>query len=169
MTVYFQHVGDQNSARDFPRTIGMTSPKLFNQTDLGAYSSLIPSKFCDFQIWGIPEKAERVFEKLAPGDWFLLMGTTGGGGGIEYIGEVLHSISGRQPQLSKQLWTEEKFPWIFLLRGQIKHIPWPQFLQIIGYAPNFDPRGRIYGIANWRLFMKGFYADRDLIEALMAT
>jgi len=168
MTVYFQHVGGQNSARDFPRTIGVGNDvRKFTPSDLGQFSSLIPVGLSDFQVWGIPGGAAGVHEHLQIGDWFLLASSLGDEGGVEYVGKVVHILQGRQSELSKRLWTEDRFPWVFMLKGEMRHVPWPQFLSRIGYAANFDPRGHTFGISRQKMSSKGYVTDFDLIRSVL--
>jgi hypothetical protein len=135
-------------------------------SDFGPYGSLVPTHIQDFQTWGIPERADAIHRKLSEGDWFILVGTIKGGGGVEYLGEVVHVIPTREPMLSRHLWTEARFPWIFLLQGRMQHVPWPVFLEKIGYAANFDPQGRVYGISKQKMRLRGYRTDYELIQAV---
>lgn len=167
MTVFFAHVGDENSKRDFPRTIGTyAGVLLMDAKSFGRWSDLVPKGFQNFQTWGIPEKADPIHRKLSAGDWFVLVGTIGSVGGVEYIGKVTHVLHEAQPDLSEYLWTEARFPWIFLMSGKMTFVSWSKFLSVIGYAPNFDPRGRIYPVSKQKMALQNYENDFALIEAL---
>jgi hypothetical protein len=86
---------------------------------------------------------------------------------VDYAGKVLHVFPEREIALSERLWTEGRFPWVFLLRGRMVHVPWPCFLDRIGYASSFDPRGRVYGISKAKMRAKGYGTDHELIEAIL--
>jgi hypothetical protein len=73
MTVYFAHVGADNSLRDFPRTIGTgTTTVSMTSADFGQFSDLVPSDVQGFQTWGIPSGAAGVHKKMCVGEWFIL-------------------------------------------------------------------------------------------------
>ena len=82
MTTYFQHVGEQGAARDFPRTIGTQKKGLvtFDLDEVDDYlhelpggeilflKDVIAEKAPDgFQIWGIPAGARPVIRRMTTG------------------------------------------------------------------------------------------------------
>jgi hypothetical protein len=169
MTIFVHHVGDENSRRDFPHTIGTHTDVVHRDAaSLGPFSSLVPATLDRFQIWGIPNGASQIYERLKPDDWFLLVGALGDGGGVEYVGKVVHVLHGPQRELSKFLWTEDRFPWVFFLRGEMRHIPWPDFLSRLQYSANYDPRGHVFGIGQDRMKKLGYQTDYELVRAICA-
>jgi hypothetical protein len=60
-------------------------------------------------------------------------------------------VPGEQPALSKALWHDAHYPLIFMFDTVELDLPWPQFLQQLGYAPNLDPRGHFLSVGDERL------------------
>ena len=83
MTVYYQHIGEELSARDFPRRLGTSREglKRFHFDDVVEFlQHLNPLEIADikskaqelaptgFQIWGIPSGAQRFLRKMHTGE-----------------------------------------------------------------------------------------------------
>jgi hypothetical protein len=166
MAIFFHHVGDQNSRRDFPRTIGTADGgtvrfsrqeltrlvKFLSDDAKGDAEKFIRRSFSDsFQIWGIPDGALKSFNRLDPGDYWFLLDSPHYGGGMQYVGKVDYKFSGKQFDLSKELWTESRFPYIFLMHGSMIHFPWEAFIRHFSYKENYDPRGHVLGVGPQRV------------------
>ncbi len=181
MTVFWHHVGDDLSKRDFPLTIGSQKIGLreFDFDDIMPYIDEIvgPSQreFQDskdrigsskFQIWGIPSGAKSALKNLKLGDTFLLLNTDQSYGFFEYSGRVLCRLPSEQWRLSFKLWGERKFPLIVLLRGNLIHYPWPNFLDDMSYGAGFKGMGRVHTIAKPRLSETRFGSEESFLEHL---
>ena len=118
------------------------------------------------QIWGIPSGASQIYGRLEPGDHWLLLDSPRYGGGIQYVGRVDFKVSGKQFLLSKELWTEARFPHIFLMHGQMVFFPWEKFLKHFSYNENYDPRGHILGIARNRFRDSSTKSEIDFVHYL---
>jgi hypothetical protein len=162
MTVFWQHVGAANSARNFPRTVGIPSKGLreFSTSDvrslLNGLGPLQQSELernfdtigtTKFQIWGLPTGAKEILEKMNSGDYLLLLDTNGEGGAFRYIGRILYRLPSEQWDLSKHLWKDTSYPIIVLLRGHLIEYPWVSFLADFHYGSGLRPMGRTYRIA----------------------
>lgn len=179
MKLAYHHVGSENSKRDFPATIGTPSSGLkeFNAQSLEAMSNFIncdqrsdfssfirASRNAKFQIWGIPAGAQRVFDKMEVDDLWMLLDSPVEGGGMQYIGKVDFKLPERQYDFSRKLWTEDRFPYIFLMHGFLIHFPWFEFLDLFGYKRGLDPRGHVCGISQNTLDRAGFKQSSDFID-----
>jgi hypothetical protein len=178
-----QHVGDQLSARDFPRTLGTPSRGL-RQFELeevrsrmsdvaSAQMAAIDRDFLaigknTFQIWGLPTGAAKTLAKIGPGDYFMALDTNAEWGAFKYIGRVLSYLPGEHWNLSQHLWKESKFPLILLLHGVLVKYPWHQFLSDFGYSAGFLPMGRTYRISKTTLGKSDFANDLDFFNYLVA-
>jgi len=183
VTVFFHHVGDGNAQRDFPRTIGTKAGAVsFSRYQLGELLPLIEepghselelflstATSDDFQIWGIPSGGAALFRRVKPGDYWMLLDTPAGGGGFQYIGKVDLALSGVQEKLSKHLWTESRFPLIFLMHGQMIDMPWGSFLDYFGYRSSWDPRGLAFGLAKERLRSTPTPDDASYVRYVTST
>jgi hypothetical protein len=162
MSVFWQHVGQQNSADDFPRSLGTPPNKLqffppsyvrehlsnLNPLEAG----LVEKRLSDlegkrFQIWGLPSGADRVLSKIQPNDYFMVLDTNALEGAFRYIGRVLYYVPGRQWDLSQWLWKSQKYPLILLLQGELIEYPWSRFLSDFKFGVGMKPMGRTYRIS----------------------
>jgi hypothetical protein len=161
MSFFWQHVGDANSKRDFPRTLGgKNALKEFSIVDVKPYlSDVSPIHQAEvernfarigkttFQIWGLPVGAVGILKKLEVGDYLLLLDSNADWG--SYVGRVLYYLPEEHWSLSEHLWREAKFPLIVLLRGAFIHYPWPRFLSDFRYGHGLKPMGRTARIADY--------------------
>jgi hypothetical protein len=162
MSVFWQHVGQQNAARDFPRTLGTPEARLrfFRSSEVRDHLSdlnplemgRIEKKFADlggtqFQIWGLPSGADRALSKIEPKDYFMVLDTNAEGGAFRYVGRVLCYLPGRQWDVSQWLWGSQKYPLILLLEGELIEYPWPRFLTDFKFGVGMKPMGRTYRIS----------------------
>jgi hypothetical protein len=142
MAVFWQHVGDQNSRRDLPRTIGTPSSGLreFSLTEIESGIDVECGERADlarrlarigngaFQIWGFPSGAEEVLRKMETGDYLLLLDSNADWGSFRYFGRVFLRLPGKQWKLSERLWGEGRYPIVTFVRGQLVNYPWPNSL-----------------------------------------
>lgn len=139
MTVFWQHVGAANSARDFPRTIGKTPTGLcefstdevrHRLSELGPLQAAEVARNFErigkttFQIWGLPTGAKDVLKKMITGDYLLLLDTNGEGGAFRHFGRVLYLLPAEHWDLSMHLWKRKSYPIIVFLRGCLVAYPW---------------------------------------------
>ncbi|MDV7145965.1 HNH endonuclease [Tropicimonas sp. TH_r6] len=182
MTVFFQHVGEAGGQRDFPKTIGTPKTGLikFSFDEIGPYlSNLSVSELPElqnelekaspdgFQIWGIPSGAKYVLRSLKNGDHLLLLEAAGQGGSFAYGGRIIAFPTSECFQLSEHLWGEAKFPLIVFMNGGLTNYPWPQFCELVGYKPNWNPAGQTYRITEERLAQSGCVDDEQIVETVV--
>jgi hypothetical protein len=169
VSVFWQHVGDQLSQRDFPRSLGTPQSGLreFRVADVRSHmSDLSPIQASDlernllrigtstFQIWGLPTGAAQTLSKMETGDYFMTLDTNAEWGAFRYIGRVLYYLPGEHWNLSLHIWNERKFPLIVLLRGILVAYPWQRFLSDFKYGEGLRPMGRTFRISE-KSFAKG--------------
>lgn len=164
MDFFFHHVGGPGSARDFPRTVFATIPLeriasgLGNnpnkQEIIGQLQRAFPSGFCN--VWGVPEGAKPVIRKLQVGDAMLLVGS------VHWMTAVIPALSIVKVfprilllDLSRELWGEAGFPYIFFFDTERIQHNWHQFVEDIDYSSNFNPRGMVYRVNPSRLVQFG--------------
>jgi 5-methylcytosine-specific restriction protein A len=182
MTVFFQHVGEAGGQRDFPKTIGTPKTGLveFSFDEIEPYlrnlSAVELSKIQNelensspdgFQIWGIPSGAKSVLKSLAIGDHLLLLESAGKGGSFAYGGRVIALPTSECFQLSEHLWGASKFPLIVFMNGGLTNYSWPQFCELVGYKPNWNPAGQTYRITEERLAQAGCVDDEQIVETVV--
>jgi hypothetical protein len=181
MTVFFQHVGEQGAARDFPRTIGTRKSGLvaFRLYEIESYmASLTPYERSyirssidelapgGFQIWGIPAGAKSILRTMQTGDYLLLLESVTEGGFFAYGGEVIAKVPKELPELSRFLWTEAHFPLIVFLKGAMLHYPWPLFCNDFKFKVNWNPAGQTYRLKEERLHESPFGGELAFRKAL---
>lgn len=181
MTAFFQHVGEENSARDFPKTLVSESGNALRFNYRQIEKSLPLSKdaheqlraACEelapggFQIWGVPRGAISVLKQVVPGDVFLLLRTRGAEGRFGYAGRVVAVPRCDAISASTELWGEDRFPLLLFLDGGASELPWHEFRQQLGYAENWDPRGQTYRIVPDRLSGSSYRSEAGLLEAAL--
>lgn len=148
MTVYYQHIGERLSARDFPRSLGTPTNglKRFQFKDAEEFlQHLNPLEIADiksktqqlaptgFQIWGIPSGAQRVVTNMQTGDYLMLLESTD----FTYCGQVIHRVSDLCHDLSYDIWGEQRFPIIIFLQGELISYGWDEFVEDFSFAPNY--------------------------------
>ena len=170
---FYQHVGEEMARRDFPRSIGTPRDGLveFSLDELYSWNVLSaenerflkntarPRSTETFQIWGVPDGAERVFQNAGFGDEFMLMGSHV----FEVIGTILLKLPEFDFNLSKAIWREERFPIIvFLQNTKFISLHFDDFRKKLNFAPNYHMRGYAMRVAPARLRDAGFADGRDL-------
>src|SRR5215208_669160 len=127
MNIYFHHVGQEGSARDFPKTV-------FSPVPIKSIESSLPNSIPGRQdflkelfdsfpggfvnAWGVPQGAGSVVRRLRRGDVVLLVETTTADGRVPALCEV--RLFWRVPlqELSETLWGEHRFPYIFFFQTE---------------------------------------------------
>ena len=180
MTIYYQHIGEALSARDFPRSLGTqaTGLKRFMFADIEQRIQHIPPEeilevrekitehaATGFQIWGLPSGADRVVRRMETGDFLMLLESTDFG----YVGQVIHRMSEPCWDLSDHIWGEQRFPIIVLLQGELISYAWSDFLAHFGIAPNYQLRGRTASLADERVASSPSHTEEAFISMLLAT
>jgi 5-methylcytosine-specific restriction protein A len=180
MTVYFQHVGQQGAARDFPRTIGTTDQglKKIYWADVESYlrnlsdderrnleQRLSLSAPDGFQIWGIPSGARTVLRELRNGDFLLLLEDATPGGRFGYIGRVVAFPTIECHDLSQHLWQQSKYSIIVFLIGGLTAYPFAKFCDSFGYSLNWNPRGMTYALR--RLNRSQYVSEAQFIREVL--
>lgn len=184
MTVYYQHIGEQMSARDFPRTIGTSKIGLieFHWEDIVDHLDHLDAEEGEilraqtrefapdgFQVWGIPSGAKSVIRALTIGDYLLLLETVGPGGSFAYVGRVVGRPSKECSDLSFHLWGEFRFPLIVFLKGALTSYPWFAFCEAFGLSKNWNPAGRTNRITEERWRISQFETEEALITHIIGT
>jgi hypothetical protein len=179
MAIFWQHVGDQNSKRDFPRTIGTTRLGLRqlsvgviepNLDDAGPiYNTENRRRLKEIereavQIWGLPSGASPAFAKMDTGDHLMLLDSNGFGGAFRYIGKIIVALKGQNRDISFKLWTEHKFPLIVILQGTLVDYAWEQFLKDFNFGMGFRPMGRTYRISQKAFSSAIVNTDYDFVD-----
>lgn len=176
MRLYFHHVGESGSRRDFPRTV-------WNDVSVEVVEDNIPSddpfrsqvlrelhsKFPDgkFNCWGVPQGASTVIKKLTTGDVVLLIESIRLAGDVPALCQVEVFYPRIFSKLSVALWGEGHFPYIFFFRTERLNLRWDELKEELGYAPRFDPRGKFYSVKEGR--PEGFSSHSAFVEWLRAN
>lgn len=161
MKLFYHHVGQEGSDKDFPKTVHTRLPLSSIEdslTDAGDPSSLnmIPTLRTEFpsgwlNCWGVPPGASRVIGSMNSGDVVLLLESTSGQGPMPVLAEVKAYWHTELPSLSRFLWNDNRFAFIFFFETEYVDLDWQTFISHVGYAPNFDPRGQFHSVADSRL------------------
>jgi len=180
MTVYYQHIGEQMAARDFPRSLGTPTSglKRFSFEDVEEFlQHLNPLEIADiksksrelaptgFQMWGIPSGAQRVLAKMQTGDFLMLLESTD----FTYCGQVIHRVTDLCYDLSYDIWGEQRFPIIVLLQGEMISYGWGEFLEDFNFASNYHLRGTTANIRTERVASSKFGTEEVFIANLLTT
>jgi 5-methylcytosine-specific restriction protein A len=159
MRLYFHHVGESGSRRDFPRTV-------WNAVSIKTVEDNIPAddpfrspilrelraKFPEgtFNCWGVPQGASTIIERLSTGDVVLLVESIRLAGSVPALCQVAVFYPRIFSKLSVALWGEGHFPYIFYFHTERLHLSWEELKEKLGYAPRFDPRGKFYSVKEGR-------------------
>ena len=171
MTIYYQHIGERLSERDFPKSLGTPVDGLkrftFGQIE-DFLTHLSPFELAEirrktrqltptgFQIWGLPSGAHTVLKRMRSGDYLLLLVSVD----FQYCGQVIHKISNECFDLSGHVWGEVRFPIIVLLQGELISYDWEDFLSDFDFNPRYHVRGHTISLAANRLAYSRFENER---------
>jgi len=142
----------RRSLSELRNSLPVDAPERSYFSETGELSRVFPSGA--FNCWGVPSLAEPSFDKTAVGDLVLFAPSIGVRGGIEQLGIVMAKCPIRAHAASRVLWpkTPENrlFPLLFFFETEIGVRGWFDFLEDIGYAQNWEPRGWYRPIADKR-------------------
>lgn len=165
MKLYYHHVGKKGADEDFKKTVFARVPISLvensipdNEPNKALLLSELNENFPigSFNCWGVPSGAASIIKNLAVGDAVLLIETaTELGGNIPALGQVKTFIRHEFPSLSFSLWGNSHFPYIFFFETEPLEFQWNEFVRDLGYAPNFDPRGKFYSVSDEKLVKLG--------------
>ena len=165
MKLYHHHVGLVGSD-DFGKTVFKAIPNSFIRLhaekevreELGdAVDKLFPSGY--FNCWGVPSGADKVIGKLSEDDCVLLIKALNAPDGIPALCQVKLFWRVQLPALSKSLWGDDKFPYIFFFETEPLIFDWITFLEEMGYKPNLNPRGQFSSVSDGSLKKWGGAAE----------
>lgn len=180
MTIYYQHIGEKLSARDFPKSLGTVGDGLrrFTFEDIEEFiNHLNPLEILDiqgkasqlaptgFQIWGIPSGAQKVLAHMQTGDYLMLLESTD----FAYCGQVIHRITDMCHDLSYDIWGEQKFPIIIFLQGEMISYGWDEFVGHFSFAPNYHMRGNTMSLLKNRVAESPSQTEETFISSLLTT
>ena len=178
MTIYFQHVGAENAARDFPRSLLLAdgTPVKFSLEDVTPYLSHLSKEELSsieselggntFQIWGLPAGAKTIVAKMKKEDYLLLIPLASSDGGVTYACRRRTNPILFGDELSEHVWGNGKFSCIVLVDGSPVSLPWDAFLGSLNYAPNWRPAGQTYPIKADRLQHSDYKDEPGLLREL---
>lgn len=160
MKLFYHHVGILGAKEDFKKTIftevsisvvekNVDEKNPNKQAMLEALKTNFPSG--KFNCWGVPSGANNVINNLNDSDAVLLVESTSNEGRVPVLCKVVCFWKDEFSQLSKALWGNDKFPYIFFFRTEKLNLTWGELLSHLGYKPNFDPRGKFYSVADSKL------------------
>lgn len=160
MDLFFHHVGQPGSASDFPKTVYST--RLISEVEKSIPDEN-PEKFHlinelklnfpsgRFNCWGVPEGAKSIIRNLKNGDTVLLVQSSRIDGKVPILCKVKVYLPVKLNELSKVLWGDDKYPFIFFFDSEEIDLMWIDFREHLGYMEKFDPRGNFYKVASERL------------------
>ena len=156
MNLFLHYVGRPGASRDFPKTVFTDRPTslVFERVpdthpQKGYLLSRLGAAFPEgrWNCWGVPDGASPAIGALAEGDVFLLMISHADRGPIPALGVVEVYVPQRFPALSKALWGDRGFPYIFFFRTQSLDLTWPELRHKLGYNENYKgPIGQVQRI-----------------------
>ena len=179
MAVYYQHIGEKLSQRDFPRSLGTPTDGLkrfkFEHieeylTHLSSYEQLDIQRKCTelgptgFQIWGIPSGAQKVLSRMTTGDYLMLLESVN----FQYCGQAIHKTSDMCYDLSEHIWGEQRFPIIVLLQGELISYDWEDFVADFDFKPNYYMRGQTMRLRPDRIAQSKFGNEDVFISRLLS-
>ena len=157
MEFFLHYVGQDGSARDFPKTVFTKRPTslvLQSVPDRHPQKGYLLQRLLDafpsgrWNCWGVPDKAAKAIRKLSEGSIVLLMETSSGRGSVPALGRVVVYVPQRFPALSQALWGDRGFPYIFFFETLPLSLTWEALRSKLGYDPNFQgSRGHIQRLA----------------------
>jgi len=158
--LFFHHVGQEGADEDFKKTV-------YKDVNIQTVESNVPVSIPRwdellnqlrqefptglFNCWGVPAGAEAVIGQLEAGDSVLLVHRATEDGEVPVLCRVQVFWPDELWDLSKELWGNQKYPYIFFFRTQRLTLRWPSFREHVRYKDNYDPRGKFYPVASHRL------------------
>jgi hypothetical protein len=176
MQLFFHHVGQVGAAEDFPKTV-------FRRVPISVVRDHVPdevqikeqligelvNEFPDgwFNCWGTPSGSVSVIKKLSVDDAVLLIETTANEGSIPVLCFVQSFPNTMLPSLSKHLWGDARFTYIFFFTTTVLNYNWQQLCEDLGYKPNYEPRGQFLKVAESRILENGWKGVSDFVNYLL--
>lgn len=179
MAFYYQHVGEELARRDIPRSIGTVDGGPLRLSVKEMRNRFGIDQFCpdadmmkleaageSYQIWGFPAGAEQTVKDIGPDDYLMLMGSR--------LFDVISRVAYRVPRFahasSKQIWGEDRFPIIVLLKqSSFIALPFEVFSNKLGFQPNFHMRGNTMKVAQARISSSNLSSAEGLANWCKAT
>lgn len=165
MNFFLHYVGHPGASRDFPKTVFTDRPTSLviesvsdDHPQKGYLLSRLGAAFPEgrWNCWGVPDGASQAIGALAEGDVFLLMISHADRGPIPALGVVEVYVPMRFPGLSKALWGERGFPYIFFFQTQPLNLTWPELRYKLGYSETYKgPIGQVQRIREDRVAQAG--------------
>lgn len=176
MQLFFHNVGLDGARRDFPKTV-------FNRISITIAEQSIPidasyreqviqelqNKFPSgsFNCWGVPAGAKSAIKDLNVGDAMLLVKTIGGEHGeIPTLGVVKVFFKEQMRELSKVLWGELGYPYIFFFDTEIISLTWTRFKDHVGYRSTYKPPGYVSRVAKLENIQAKFNGIQGYLDFL---
>jgi hypothetical protein len=164
MNLFYHHVGQTGAAEDFKKTIysnvtyelverNIPAHVPIRQEILDTIKAMFPSG--TFNCWGVPSGAKSVIKNLKPGDVVLLIETTAGSGSIPALGIVRAYWDYELRELSRALWGNHKYPYIFFFETIRINLTWDDFVGHVGFKENYRPAGQFLSVRSDRLDAHG--------------
>lgn len=160
MKLYYHHVGQPGADEDFKKTVfgrvpisvvkdNVADSNPHKQEMLKQLKANFPSG--NFNCWGAPVGASRYMNDLEVGDVVLLIEFAGRNGHVPALCQVVGFWRGEFRALSKALWGNDKFPYIFFFDTERLKLTWEEMLRHFGYASKYNPHGNFLSVADFRL------------------
>jgi hypothetical protein len=152
--LYYHHVGQRGSSdfqktvfRDVEISVLQTIPDAATRNNITEeIQVLFPSG--RFNCWGVPAGAGPVIKNLSKNDYVLLIENTRIIGLIPALCHVKYYLASQQPALSKVLWGDDKFPYIFFFDTERLDLAWIDFIDQLNYREQYNPRGQFLAVAD---------------------
>lgn len=156
MQFYFHEVGIKGAETAFPKTVykKIQTEIISNFTnDPENTKKTLDNEFTDgfCNVWGVPKGAVGIIKKIQPGDIVMLVRTRSKDGDIPILCTIKFILNESNPELSKLLWGDERFPLIFLFNSEVINYTWKELVDDLGYNPKFRPNGSIIRVTEERL------------------
>ena len=176
MQLFFHNVGSKGATRDFPATVFSSIPITVAEQSIpldAPYREEVVQQLYHqfptgyFNCWGVPEGAKSAIKKLNVGDVMLLVKTIGGEHGeIPALGIVKVFIKEQMRELSKVLWGELGYPYIFFFDTEIISLNWTEFKDNVGYKPNYRPPGHVSRVSKLEKIQAKFDGVQGYLDFL---
>lgn len=152
--LFFHHVGPKGAERHFPKTINKKIllediELLLDEKSRDKLNKIFSDK-C-FNVWGAPSGAKNTVSKMNVNDYILLVTETGESGFIPILGQIKYILKDKNEALSRTLWGDNNFPYIFMFDKVDIQYSWKRFINDVGYKNNFRPAGQMYRVLDERI------------------
>jgi hypothetical protein len=180
MRLVINHVGRDNWARHAPRSIDRpvsmadvvraasadVSPEELARLETDLTSMFGEEAYC----WALPARAESLFDRMNPGDATLFVSAVSpsqGQGQVECLAYVDYLPREALPETSRLVWGAPHFWWMFFFRERtLLRMGWENLVSDLSYAPDRNPRGWAWAVAEWRVArLGGVHAYMSHIES----